>query len=73
MMLRSQVGIAFLVSFITGFITITFSCDGPCIQVYRIVGFATAAGAEALLKAPRSVITIDWSIIYGRFYEKIRG
>jgi len=36
-----------------------FSCDGPCVQVYRIVGVATAAGAEALLKAPMSVITIN--------------
>jgi len=30
----------------------TFSRDGPCIQVYRIVGVATAAGAEALLMPP---------------------
>jgi len=36
------------------------------------VGVATVAGEEALLKAPRSVIIIDWSSIHGRFYEKIR-
>jgi hypothetical protein len=36
-----------------------FLLDGPGIQDYRIVGVATAAGAEALLKAPRSVITSD--------------
>jgi len=34
------------------------------------MGVATAVGVEALKKAPRSVITIDWSIIFRRFYEK---
>ena len=34
-------------------------------------GVATAAGVEAL--KPRSVITIDWSIIFRRFYEKFRA
>jgi len=33
---------------------------------------STAAGAEIFTEAPRSVITIPWSIIYGRFSEKIR-
>ena len=52
---------------------ILFRVDGSCILVYRIVGVASAAGVEALLKTPRSVITIDESIIFTRFYEKIRG
>jgi hypothetical protein len=52
---------------------ILFRVDGSCILVHRIVGVASAAGVEALLKTPRSVITIDESIIFTRFYEKIRG
>jgi hypothetical protein len=35
------------------------------------VGVATAAGAEALQKVPWSVITIDWKIIYKKFFRKI--
>ncbi len=52
---------------------ILFRVDDSCILVNRIVGVASAAGVEALLKTPRSVITIDESIIFTRFYEKIRG
>jgi hypothetical protein len=32
-----------------------FSCDGPGNQVYRIVGVATEAEAEALPKLPGAV------------------
>jgi len=50
----------------------SFSVDGSCIQVYRIVGVASAAGG-GFAKAPGSVIPVDWSIIFTRFNEKIRG
>ncbi len=52
---------------------ITLSYDGQCLEVYPVMGVTTAAGAEAFTEASRSVVTILWSIIYGRFYEKIRG
>ena len=38
---------------------------------YRSVGVASAAGAEALPKAPRSVITFNLSIIYRKFLKKL--
>jgi hypothetical protein len=37
------------------------------------MGVASAAGAEALLKASRRVIAIEWSSFYGKFYEKMRS
>jgi len=36
-------------------------------RIYRCVGVATAAGAEVLTEAPRSVKTIDPSTIFERF------
>jgi len=52
---------------------ILFFVDGSCILVCRVAGVASAAGVEALLKTPGSLITIDESIIFTGFYEKIRG
>ena len=37
------------------------------------MGVATAAGAEVLPEPQGGVKTIPRGIIYGRFYEKIRG
>ena len=37
----------------------SFRVDGSCIRVYRDMGVATAAGVEALKKAPGSMKTID--------------
>jgi len=36
-------------------------------------GCRHSGGGGGFAKAPRSVITIDWSSIFRRFYEKIRG
>ena len=54
---------------------LTNDFSGTCYdyRFYRVYGVATAAGAEVKAEAPRSVITFDWSTVYGRFYEKIRG
>ena len=49
---------------------ILFRVDGSCILVYRIVGVPQRWGVEALLKTPGSVLTIDESLIFTRFYEK---
>jgi len=58
---------------VTMIFNILFRVDGSCTRVYRDMGVTTAAGMEAFAKAPRSVITIDWSFIFRRFYEKFRS
>ena len=49
------------------------AATGPCKQVCRTIGVATAAGTESLVKAPGNVIPVDLSSCYRRFYENSRG
>ncbi len=43
----------------------------PLYRLIALWGVATAAGAEAQLKAPRSVITMYWRIIFKGFAIKL--
>jgi hypothetical protein len=49
-----------------------FVLMAPAAGSIALWGVATAAGLR-LCRIPGSVITIDWCIIFRRFYEKLRG
>jgi len=45
----------------------------PVQRIIALWGGRRSGGGRGAAEAPRSVITMEWKIIFRGFYEKIRG